>query len=95
MTVLRERHGDRVNFIHVDLYENPEEIRTMGLGVAIETPLLREWGLHTPEWTFIIGAERPGGRALRGVRAGSGARGGADRGAGRRVVASTPPILDP
>ncbi len=57
LTVLRERHGDRVNFIHVDLYENPEEIRTMGLGVAIETPLLREWGLHTPEWTFIIGAD--------------------------------------
>ena len=57
LTVLRERHGDRANFIHVDLYENPEEIRTMGLGVAIETPLLREWGLHTPEWTFIIGAD--------------------------------------
>ena len=57
LTVLRERHGDRANFIHVDLYENPEEIRTMGLGVAIETPLLREWGLHTPEWTFIVGAD--------------------------------------
>ena len=57
LTVLRERHGDRANFIHVDLYENPEEIRTMGLGVAIETPLLWEWGLHTPEWTFIVGAD--------------------------------------
>ncbi len=57
LSVLRERHGDRANFIHVDLYENPEEIRTMGLGVAIETPLLREWGLHTPEWTFIVGAD--------------------------------------
>ena len=57
LTVLRERHGDRANFIHVDLYENPEEIRTMGLGIAIETPLLREWGLHTPEWTFIVGAD--------------------------------------
>ncbi len=57
LTSLRERHGDRANFIHVDLYENPQEIRTMGLGVAIETPLLREWGLHTPEWTFIVGAD--------------------------------------
>lgn len=57
LTSLRERHGDRVNFIHVDLFENPQEIRSMGLGVAIETPLLREWGLHTPEWTFIVGAD--------------------------------------
>ena len=57
LTALRERHGDRVNFIHVDLYENPLEIRSMGLGVAIETPLLREWGLRTPEWTFIVGAD--------------------------------------
>ncbi len=57
LTSLRERHGDRANFIHVDLYENPQDIRTMGLDVAIETPLLREWGLHTPEWTFIVGAD--------------------------------------
>ena len=57
LTVLRERHGDRATFIHVDLYENPLEIRSMGLGVAIETPLLREWGLRTPEWTFIVGAD--------------------------------------
>ena len=57
LTALRERHGDRVNFIHVDLYENPLDIRSMGLQVAIETPLLREWGLRTPEWTFIVGAD--------------------------------------
>ena len=57
LTVLRERHGDRATFIHVDLYENPLDIRSMGLGVAIETPLLREWGLRTPEWTFIVGAD--------------------------------------
>ncbi len=57
LTALRERHGDRVNFIHVDLYENPLDIRSMGLQVAIETPLLREWGLRTPEWTFIVDAD--------------------------------------
>ena len=54
LSILRERYADNANFIHVDLYENPEEIRTQGLDIAIETPLLMEWGLETAEWTFII-----------------------------------------
>ena len=53
-SVLRERHGDRADFIHVDLFENPHEVRTGGLDAAIETPLLEEWGLETDEWTFVI-----------------------------------------
>ena len=56
LSILRERYADQANFIHVDLFENPEEIRTGGLDVAIETPLLMEWGLETAEWTFIIDA---------------------------------------
>jgi hypothetical protein len=55
-SALRERYPDEANFIHVDLYENPEEIRTGGLDIAIETPLLDEWGLETAEWTFVIDA---------------------------------------
>lgn len=57
LSILRERYADDANFIHVDLYENPEEIRTQGLDIAIETPLLMEWGLETAEWTFIIDAD--------------------------------------
>ena len=57
LSILRERYSDEANFIHVDLYENPEEIRTQGLDIAIETPLLMEWGLETAEWTFIIDAD--------------------------------------
>ncbi len=56
LSILRDRYADQANFIHVDLYENPEEIRTQGLDIAIETPLLMEWGLETAEWTFIIDA---------------------------------------
>ena len=56
VSILRERYAADANFIHVDLFENPEEIRTGGLDVAIETPLLMEWGLETAEWTFIIDA---------------------------------------
>ncbi len=57
LTELRERWGDRVNFVHVDLYTNPEEIRTGGLDIAERTPVLEEWGLETDEWTFIVGAD--------------------------------------
>jgi hypothetical protein len=57
LSILRERYSGEANFIHVDLYENPEEIRTGGLDLAIETPLLMEWGLETAEWTFIIDAD--------------------------------------
>ena len=56
LSALRERHGAGASFIHVDLYENPTEIRGAGLDVAIETPLLAEWGLETDEWTFIVDA---------------------------------------
>ena len=54
---LAARYGDRASFVHVDLYENPTEIRTGGLEIAIETPLLEEWGLETDEWTFVIDAD--------------------------------------
>ncbi len=53
--VLSEIRIDRpgqANYIHVDLYENPVEVR---LGEApIHTPLLEEWGLETDEWTFVV-----------------------------------------
>ncbi|MYB21775.1 MAG: hypothetical protein F4066_10600 [Chloroflexi bacterium] len=55
LSEVRERHGDDANYIHIDLYENPEQVR---LGEEpIETPILEEWGLHTDEWTFVVNAE--------------------------------------
>ena len=53
---LREVYGDRVTFIHVDLYENPREIQG-DLGLAVNTPLLDEWGLVSQEWTFVVGGD--------------------------------------
>ena len=57
LSALRARYADRARFIHVDLYENPAEVRRAGLEAAVETPLLAEWGLETAEWTFIVDAE--------------------------------------
>ncbi len=55
-TNLREKYGDQASFIHVDLYENPHEIKG-DLSVARVTPLLEEWGLVSQEWTFVMAAD--------------------------------------
>ncbi len=55
LSEVRDIFGDQANYIHVDLYENPEQVR---FGEEpIETPILEEWGLHTNEWTFIVDSE--------------------------------------
>ncbi len=55
LSEVRQRFGDAASYIHIDLYENPEQVR---LGEEpIETPILEEWGLHTDEWTFVVGAD--------------------------------------
>jgi hypothetical protein len=51
---LRSLFGSVGSYIHVELYENPTEIRTGGLGIAQRTPVLEEWGLTSDEWTFIL-----------------------------------------
>ena len=55
-TNLREKYGDHASFIHVDLYENPHEIKG-DLSVARVSPLLAEWGLVSQEWTFVMNAD--------------------------------------
>lgn len=47
--------GDRVDFVHIDLFDNPHEIKG-DLKRAVRSPLLKEWGLRTDEWTFVIDA---------------------------------------
>ena len=55
LSEVRSMYGDAANYVHVDLYENPVEVR---LGAdPIETPILEEWGLHTDEWTFVVNAD--------------------------------------
>jgi len=55
LTELRIANPGAANYIHVDLYENPQEVR---VGEAPQrTPVLEEWGLHTDEWTFVIAAD--------------------------------------
>ena len=50
---LRSRYGDQADFIHVDLFTNPQEIQG-DLTRAQMSPLLSEWGLVSQEWTFVM-----------------------------------------
>ena len=50
---LAAQYGERASFVHVDLYENPHEIRG-DLDRAIRTPILEQWGVETDEWTFVV-----------------------------------------
>ena len=51
---LKGRYADRMNFIHVEVYDNPTEIREQGIGAARTAPALAEWGLPSEPWTFIV-----------------------------------------
>lgn len=53
---LREQYAEDADFIHVDLFDNPQEIQG-DLSRAIETTLLDEWGLVSQEWTYVVGAD--------------------------------------
>ena len=50
---LNHSYGSRVNFIHVDVYDNPHEIKG-DLGKALLSPIVLEWELPSVPWTFII-----------------------------------------
>ncbi|NQW16719.1 MAG: hypothetical protein HQ478_04455 [Chloroflexi bacterium] len=45
--------GDLAEYVHIDLYENPDEIKG-DLSRGQRTSILKDWGVHTDEWTFIV-----------------------------------------
>ena len=50
---LKDRHRGEANFIHVDFYDNPEEIQG-DLDRARLSPVVEEWQLPSGEWSFVI-----------------------------------------
>ena len=59
---LKDRYRDQAHFIHVDFYDNPEEIQG-DLDRARISPTVAEWGLPSIEWSFVI--DRQGSVAAR------------------------------
>ena len=52
---LKNTYGGGANFIHVDFYDNPQEIQG-DLSKARLSPTVVEWRLPSIEWTFVIDA---------------------------------------
>ncbi|MEE8519593.1 MAG: thioredoxin family protein [Dehalococcoidia bacterium] len=59
---LKEVHRGEADFIHVEVYENPDEIQG-DLSRGVFTPLLAEWGIDSipnyvnESWVFVLGAD--------------------------------------
>ena len=53
---LKSERAGAANFIHVEVYDNPAEIREQGIASGRVVPALVEWGLPSEPWTFVIDA---------------------------------------
>ena len=53
---LKRELTDGVNYIHVEVWDNPHEIDG-DLSRGRLSPTLAEWGLVTEPWTFILGSD--------------------------------------
>lgn len=53
---LKNRHAERMDFIHAEVYDNPAEIRESGLSAARAADIVAEWNLPSEPWTFVIDA---------------------------------------
>ena len=53
LSMLSRDYPDQADFIHIDLFTNPQEIQG-DLSRAKSSPLLAEWGLVSQEWTFVM-----------------------------------------
>jgi len=50
---LKTKHEGRYIFIHVDIYDNPEQVQSNFENARI-SPVVNEWNLPTSLWTFIV-----------------------------------------
>ena len=50
---LKDKYKGQANFVHVDFYENPDEIQG-DLSRAVISTTVEEWRLPSIEWTFVI-----------------------------------------
>jgi len=53
LKALKAEYSDRANFIHIEVYDNPDEIQG-DLSNAIVSPVLAEWRLPSEPWTFVV-----------------------------------------
>ena len=52
---LDDKHKGLVNFIHVEIFDNPEAMLAAGApSLGIESSVIHEWEFHTEPWTFVV-----------------------------------------
>ena len=56
LSALRERHDGGVNFIHIEVYENPHEMK-QDFSAGRVSPHMEEWGLLTEPFTFVLDSD--------------------------------------
>ncbi|MBI01952.1 MAG: hypothetical protein CL783_05700 [Chloroflexi bacterium] len=55
LSELEDQYKNQVNFIHVEIFDNPAEMLGSGdASVGIESPVIDTWNFHTEPWTFTI-----------------------------------------
>jgi hypothetical protein len=55
LSELDNEYKGRANFIHVEIFDNPEEMLAAGdPSLGIESSVIHEWDFHTEPWTFVI-----------------------------------------
>ena len=54
--ILRTQYAKRVNFVHVELYENPNQLQG-DLSNAVLANSVIEWGLPSEPWTFVMDSD--------------------------------------
>ena len=53
LSALNERHAGKVNFIHIEVYENPHEMKE-DFSAGRVSPHMDQWGLLTEPFTFVL-----------------------------------------
>ena len=54
---LKENYWKHANFIHVEIFANPHEMRG-DFAKGVVSPTVDEWGLPSEPWVFVIDAQR-------------------------------------
>jgi hypothetical protein len=55
LSELEDKYKGQVNFIHVEIFDNPAEMLASGdASLGIESPVIHSWDFHTEPWTFTI-----------------------------------------
>ena len=50
------KYRDRVNFIHVEVFDNPIEMQEDGSKGRL-SPVMTEWGIRTEPYTFVMDSQ--------------------------------------